>query len=571
MTDVPIEQQIAAAAKDGTLANLLASRFGRLDEEALAAAQAACIAMHNGGDIDLLALVHEPQFKALAPGEFFFAQDILNRAIPALNADPSTMMAAVAALVAQGGDDGLAGTPLSALLSWLKADPERAESVIALAEADDALAIKHLYHALVALGEVPRARQIADAFDGDRRLAGVSALGEFPHDAAEASKTFALFAKVHAANRGNDPLSAALLVATIAIASQGGAPLEEARSLCAALVENAGPHTTHFAARAIWRHKIAQSDDALMKTLLVPLMDVIPANKGTVRELDFALGALAESGRDSEAIAFMTALLPKAGGALDLSEFHMFAGTLEKSAALNTTLVAWLKSGEPTLCEGLVKLLTERHDGERIFSLSATDVAMSAEEQIFVCRKAIGYFFIHPVIAASIAVSFLRAPAEDAVEALTDLLFAPLLLNYGGNVREYLEKVETSDPAFNAVTAALEKNKAYVEGMRKAGDVKELAPSEYQRMIEHMRRRDEAVQAFKMAREKSMLMQLVKRSTILYGRKSLSYIGDGDERRAIEMDMSPHSYFMELPRMLTIDPVGLDYLMRLYRSEELRR
>lgn len=569
MTNIPIEQQLATAAEEGTLADLIANRFGWLEDEALAAARAAAIDMHNTQKLDLLALIHEPQFKALAKNRFFFAQDFFNQIAPSLNAEPPTMISAIAALIEQAGEDGAANTPLGALTSWLKVDLARAESVIEMAETGDALAIRHLYHALVALADIERAHRAADQLTGDRRLAAISALGELTHSAAEASKTFTLFSRILDETAQDDSLTAALVLATVSIANKEDAPLADARALCASAVNHAGPHTTHFCARAIWRHKLAATDEELAQILLRPLSNVIPANKGTVRELDFALGALADNGREPEAIEFVTQMLRKPDCELELNEFPMFSGKLEKSAQLNPTVVAWLKSGAPALCEGLVKLLTDHHDGDRILSLGADDVAMSADEQIFVCRKAIGYFFIHPLIAASIVISFSRAPAEGVGDALAELLFMPLLLNYGGSVREYLETIESSDAAFNAATSALEKNKIYVEGMRDAGDIKELAPTEHQRMIEHMRRRDEAVQTFKMAREKSVLMQFVKRSTILYGRKSLSYIGDGKQRRAIEMDMAPHSYFMELPRMLTIDPIGLDYLMRLYRNEAL--
>lgn len=570
MTIVSITKQIAEAANTGTLPALIASRFEWLDGDELGEAITACATLHNAGEIDLLGMVHQSAFKAIAPTSFFFAQDILMTIIPSLNATPDDVLKAVDALVAQGGADMAANAPLGALSAWLKADVTHALAVVESAEAGDERATKFLHTALVAFGSLDRAREITEKFSDNRRLDAITALGELVQDEAETAKTYALFAKIHAGQNDDDVLSGALLLAVTTLADGAVGSVEEARALCASLTEAAGPHTIHFCARAIWRRKIAQTDDALVATLLKPLMGINPANKGTVRELDFALGALADAGRETQVADFIATLLGTEHCELALKEFPLFSAKLEKSAQLGATVVAWLKTGNPTLCDGVVGLLTERHDEDRALSLSADVVAMSAKEQYFVCRKAIGYFFVHPVIAASIVVSFLRAPDADAAEAIGELLFMPLLQNYGGAIRVYLEGMEKNDPAFEPVAAALAKNEEYIGGLRTAGEIKEMAPSEYQRMIEHMRRRDEAAQTFKLAREKSVLIQLVKRSTILYGRRSLSYISDGVSRRAIEMEMHPHSYSMELPRMLTIDPLGLEYLTRLYRNEEFK-
>lgn len=568
MTDTPIPETILAQAKAGTLASFLGDRFGWLEGKEFDAAVAACVDLHNNGQIDLVGLVHEPAFKSLDSSDFFFAQHVFVEAIPTLVSPVDAMLACIDALVEQAGEDGAANQPLKPLATWLQTDPVRALELAAKAEAGEQRAQKHYHQTLVAIADISRARKACDEFDGERRLAAVSALGEIPHDSDETACTFDLFANLHEMNRGDDALHAALVSACVSLADRHPSLAEPARVLCDALVQTAGPSTAHFCARAIWLRKVAQTDAALAEILLRPLQNIMPSNKGTVRELDFALGELMKAGAQTLAIDFVTSVLGTPGCKLALKEFHMFSSALAKSALFPATIVRWLKTGAPALCEGLVSLMTGDSLSGQVVTLPTAVVAMPADKQLFVCRKAVGYFFFQPITAASIVVSFLRNCAPEARDEVAELLFMPLLRNYGGDMRDYLETVATGDPAHPAIVAALDVNRRYLEGMSKVGVIAEMAPSEHQRLIEHMRRRDEAAQTFKMAREQSVLMQFVKNSTILYGKRSLNYVGAGEARRVVETELQPHSVSMEMPRMMNIDPVGLDYLLRTLRNEK---
>ncbi|MDP3737472.1 MAG: hypothetical protein Q8R02_08780 [Hyphomonadaceae bacterium] len=357
--------------------------------------------------------------------------------------------------------------------------------------------------------------------------------------------------------------------ACVSLVGHNPSAAESARALCAVLVEEAGPQTIYCCARVIWRQKHVRTDADLTEILLPPLLRVAPEHKGTIREIDAALSTLMRAGKQKLVIDFVTKLLSAPDCALALEEFQMFSNALEKSEHLPATLVAWLRSAAPALCSGAVSL----HGGDdlagQIVSLPSEAVAMPANEQAFVCRKAVAYFFFQPVTAASILVSFLRSCDAEAREEITGLLFMPLLQNYGGGPRDYLEGLDDKDPAHAAVVEALAENRRYMEGLTKGDDIRELAPSEHQRLVAHMRQRDEATQTFKAAREQSVLRHFVKNSTILYGRSSLNYFGGAGGRRAVETELQPHSVSMELPRMLVVDPLGLEYLLWRFRNEEL--
>jgi hypothetical protein len=192
-------------------------------------------------------------------------------------------------------------------------------------------------------------------------------------------------------------------------------------------------------------------------------------------------------------------------------------------------------------------------------------------QQIFLCRKAIGFLFIKPLICCSIIVSVLRAGDREVEGPVTELLFDPILLSYGGDAKEYLKRIPATDPAYGPIQNALAKDEDFYAGLGTIGTIKELHPSDYQCDVVHQRTYDEMRTAYKIAESKSVMLSLVHRSTILYGKCSLTYVPDHDGgQRAVAMDLKSFGTSFELPRREILDPVGLDFMLRVYRAEKLR-
>lgn len=202
-------------------------------------------------------------------------------------------------------------------------------------------------------------------------------------------------------------------------------------------------------------------------------------------------------------------------------------------------------------------------------NLHDEDLKLSPIEQIFVCRKAIGYFFMKPTTAASILVSMLRISDTEVAEVVRNLLADPLLLNYGG-ILEYLEGIAPDDPAKEHIDEALTLHEAYIDALKEVPAIKELQPSEHHRRIEHVRMSDQMREANKQAQEQSVFLGIVKHSVILYGNRSLNFIkSTNNVMEPMKMDLKSHSISYEMPRMEIADPVGLDYVLRIFRNERI--
>lgn len=152
-----------------------------------------------------------------------------------------------------------------------------------------------------------------------------------------------------------------------------------------------------------------------------------------------------------------------------------------------------------------------------------------------------------------------------------ELLFNPLLLNYGGDLTEYLATVDANDSAHTCVQSALTRTAKYLEDLKSTGRIHELRVSEHTVQIDRLRMHDQFRKAQKEAEKQSVFFNLVNRSVILYGRRSVMYVaGPGDERKQVDIEPKEFSTTVEFPRIDTIDPVGLDYMLRVFRAERLK-
>jgi hypothetical protein len=70
-----------------------------------------CVALHNAGQIDLLALTETQQFAELSGPAFFDRQHFFCKAIPFLDATVPTLVQAVQSLVVKGGNDLASSLP----------------------------------------------------------------------------------------------------------------------------------------------------------------------------------------------------------------------------------------------------------------------------------------------------------------------------------------------------------------------------------------------------------------------------------------------------------------------------
>jgi hypothetical protein len=527
--------------------------------------------LHNRGAIDFLSLADGPEFDAVTAQVFFLGQHLCCDVIPRLIAPTSDMMRFVDRLVKKGGEDLASNQPNGAFRQWCVADLTRASEVMEGARANDPLSVTFLTFALEAGQFFDQAKEFIQKYDGQRRLSAITAVARMKlGDPDQVQDAFEVF---HAAlAQTDDVLFANVLRSAFEIAAKCKEPLGDCFGLIVSRVcESPGPQVNYSCAQILWLHtKLLTAD--LFASLAKALALLDPSHKATVNQMDLGLRNILDTSLASLATDLLEKLLITHPQALKLSEFDSFGHRLleQPEGHFQRLLVKWLISGKQSLCDGLRHLLSGSGKGDNPINLSSENLPPAATQQIFLCRKAVGYFFLQPVCSASVVVSVLRICSEETSNILRQLLFDPLLRNYGGKLREFLVSVVDEDAA-TAIKHALEESDRYLADIKSVGEVKEMWPSERQRQAVHRNDSDEFRRSHKEAMKKSVFMNLVHRSVILYGRRTLTFVqGPGNERRLMEMDLQSHSFGWELPRTTIIDPVGLDFMLRIFRTEKFR-
>lgn len=530
-------------------------------------------AMHNDGMIDLFRVVDTKLFQKLEAFEFFGGQHFFCEVIPFLNGSSQQVMSLVKSLVEKAGEDLAANQPNAALVQWCRKDVQRAHSIVNAAENGDGLASVHATFALVAAEDRETALRWLVEFEDERQLSAITALGRMSYDHPDqASGVLSSFSKL-AEKDHRDPVLSNLLASAIAICKTVDQfTFPSLKHIVESCSQFGGDHTRYQSARALWQFGKSLSAGQV-DLLLENLKAIEPEHSGTLRELDHALATLFDVGYRNEVADFFAHLATSVPDAIDGEVFSSFLrGVLGADpTSIGDILTGWLLSGNRTLCDCVSKKLGDSGARPSEIDLSGYFATLDNHVAVFVCRKAVGFLFFAPEVVVSFLTAAVRVSETGVREAIAKLLFDPISINYGGAAPEALSLIPKDDLAFDTVQVVLARYESYRNSLAAIGNIKELHPTESQRQIEWQRSQEQMRKIQKLAFEKSVFFDLVSHSTLLYGRSS-QILSDGPdgERTATEVALQEHSTSVEIPRLHIFDPIGIDYMLRVFRNEKLQ-
>ena len=529
--------------------------------------RAVCTRLHNSGVIDLLALVHTSEFELVNRQEFFAGQKFYCDVLPKLQASVIAVMNCIKALVGKAGNDLAANFPHEAFKKWCEADLLRAREIVDLARSDEESAKEFLTVALIAGNYSHDAKEFARNYRDTRRLSGVFSLGKIKYESlVHANCALALFSEI-VSGGADEILCANVLSASFDVVNNfPSVDREKLFYIATRICEHPYPAVLDACAQVLLRYPNQLSDD-LVGSLFDALKALPPTQKGSLETLDYALSLLIGGNHATTATNFLKEYLPSQREHLALSNFKSFQSALTNNPAqLQKTLVSWMLTAEAVLCEGIAALFRNGEDEPFNFDVSVSH--LSTADQIFLCRKVVGYLFTQATVACSFLVCILGQCNDVVAEAIGELLFDPILRSYAGKARAYLSSIPTEDKIFPRIEPALTKAEIYLSDINSIGEIKELHPSESARQAISLRDFDEMQDAHKEAEKNSVLLSMVTRSVVLHGQRTLTYFEDEDRgREPMEMELHAHSIGFEMPRQDVLDPIGIDYIVRVLRAE----
>ena len=315
--------------------------------------------------------------------------------------------------------------------------------------------------------------------------------------------------------------------------------------------------------------------DIVQDHLLEVVARVNPKNKGTIDNIDWVLMKLFDKGRAEFAVRCFENICSYSGNEISIQKLDSFSRKLIENSnqILSKTITKWFLSKSNALCKQSFELL-QNHYFDKNIEINCDLSQINIKDQfqhLYLARKAIGWFYMRPISAASFVISLIDNCPKNELDEIEEFLFQPLLISYPGSVKDYLTvKGKQGSKKVRALCKRLlSRLNAYHIGLASTQDIKELKPSEQDRYAYNRHNQRLMNESIKSARSSSIISVLgIQESVLLYGNKSISYIHTGpNEKVRQEIPLKQISTSVEFPSLQVLDPHNLDWQLRVFRVE----
>lgn len=522
----------------------------------------------NATDAPPIDLYIEEALAELEGSRFFLVQHALCGLIPHLNVDQDVLLAFITRLLDAGGNDLAAGAPSTAFGEWTKKDPARSSKVYEAARAGDNLALRQLFMVLLANADAEEGLIFAQADEREAKLEAISALG-----AMELGERYDEVLDTLLQGASSDDEDAALrsLEAGYRAAAHRKklAPVGFDEQL-ERVLQTRSPFAIHLAVNLLWLHRVGLTENA-MDLCLDAAADVDPGSAGTISHLDHATYQLVGAGHAEKVICLLSELFDRSKGRITLDAFQSSYHALQNAGSdmLGSAVVYWLLNGGTYTRQCVASEVCGVGNDDPPFSIPTSSLPLDPSDQLFLCRKAVGWFFIDALAAVAIPLAVLRDGSPHIASDVLNLIYDPLLLSYGGKLKSYLERAVADGGANSSGLAELLARKAALQdAMEGIERLVELHPSEMQREAARVQWHEQMERGMEQGRRKSILEDLFAKQYLLYGRSSLTPIHTSDGTTHLtEIAMKSFSISSELPILDIVDPVGLDHMLVHFKLE----
>jgi hypothetical protein len=535
--------------------------------------------LHNEGLVDLIEAFGG--LKSASGPDFFLLRHVFEELLPELEAPASKLIRCLLHLYREAGDDLAAGTILDAFRDFCAKRADRSQAALAEIEGKPEVLADLLVPVLIAGSIVDPPTYVVETIrlsrdaSIDLRRRALFALGRLHGGQVVWSDENVVKALEHAVEvEDDDQVLASSIKSAFALSRHAPANEDRWLAVIAGALSKGGEIALHAASR-VFGFETREVSPKLLELLLDRLAQVRPSNRGTLDNIDYGVAHLLQSNHVEAGLRFLEDLLRAHPEEIELSNFNDAARVIRDNPALRSKVATrWLIGGEAALCKGLDYIVDVPMGGSLEIEGDADALAgVDPVRLVFAARKAIGYLFSQPTSATSFLLSLIRqSPDAGARRKLGALLLNPLLLNFSGSVAEYVAR--RSEAEVREVKAALDKTlnalNAYLEDLRSVGEIPALYSSLEHRDAHHRHLAEEVAQSFKKAEAESVLLQFVHKSVLLYGRKAIHHVfGPEGEIKRMETQLGAHGTEIEVPRMMILDPHGLDFMLRVFRHERM--
>ncbi len=542
------------------------------------------VSLHNKNQIDLVS-----EFKKLKNDKnhphFFSTRRIFEKILPEIDSPVLPVIECILHIVNEAGEDLLAGTPLEAYIEFCCKKSERPQKALELIKKNSSSLLNILSPTLIAGSKtdikfhIEQAIRLAQHDDIEYRRRALFAVGriDLKDNDELAEKVFQQLEK--SANEELDDQLLGTIIKSVIVFCKSD---QISTRRITELIEKASEKGDDYALHAISENFGLNNDhlnDDFVDIYLSQLRKVKPKNTGTIDNIDLGLAKVISNEKSEKGIHFLEIILVANRDNLFIKSFDSVIRELHKNKdkLFCKIMTRWFITGDKALCSAIREVVQYKYRPEKKMQLEIISEELPSNDFIhivFLARKVIGFLFIAPVTAISIVLSlFSFVEDEETKKELTRLIFDPLMINYPGYINEYIDNNydELTETAKTACDTVIEEFNKYIEDLKSTDKIPELHPPQSHKDTYRKHFAKEMAEAMSEAEKESVLLPLVSKSVLLYGRKSISYIYDyNDKPHRNEMQLHKHGTEIEFPRVQNLDPFGLDYMLRVFRAEKFK-
>lgn len=535
------------------------------------------ISLHNDKVVNVVSEFLELRNSAKGH-DFFLTRHVFEELLSDIDAPVENVMQCVKHLTLEAGNDLAAGTIIAPFIEFLKANQDRPGQALRLAVNAADGSFDFITPAVIAGSAIDfeqfakKAIELTCHSDRYISICAVFAIGrlnyaDHPELIHESIKVFNSVLD----QDFDEMLFSSALRAIYSLYKQNNNIENEVENLFRKILRHSDDHILHVASEIL----SADGDHLpshITKIILKALIDIKPENGRTIENLDYGLEKLLQTDESEVIVSFLERFLYEKDGVPIAQLDGLCHAILNNQQLLNKLLTRWLLSKSVRLGRCASDLLAIGSD--RGLELSVDGEQLEAKEagiHAFLARKACGWFFMCQISAASYLVSLIEFAPENELDIISGILFNPLLISYPGSVKEFLEKKQSSvaDRTSLVIRQVLANLEGYHNGLDAAKNIKELWPSLAQREAYNRHHSRLMSQSYDEAQKDAIWTKIATMSVLLYGRKSIHYVQhgvNGDSSRQ-EIPLKNFSYSVEFPSVDLLDHTGLEYQLRIFRTE----